>query len=419
MRSGRDIKDFSARQEVPRLMWVAESPHLNTGFGKVSRHILQGLAASGKYRILCVCKGHPPFVPTVCEERYLEIPVFPWQLDEERVRTCILNFKPDIVVAFGYPHSYHFLPGLKSAHPFKFVGYFSNDGAGIPRFWAPVVESMDLAITYSRCTQKGVRAVLPNKRTEMIYHGVDTSVFRPLEDREAIRQREGLGGRFVVGCVARNHPRKQIPILLRAFASFAAGKDDVFLCLHMAEHDTGWDLPELIRRFGIADKTCVSRYAMYGLGHPEQELNEIYNVFHVMVLPTLGEGFGLPILESMSAGVPVLATRCTACQELIKGGGETIKVAATTVLSNDNTQFFIADWQDLLAKLNRLHGDRELIRQYSEAGRNAALSLDWSRIIPKWIRALHSLAQSASGKTPARQELGQMEGSSERGLNLL
>lgn len=387
-------KRLRKREQLPRVMWIGESPHLNTGFGKVSGHIVRGLMKLGKYEILCLCKGHPPFIPLVREEHYVELPVFPWQEFEDRLVNCVRQFKPDVVVAFGYPHTYRCLPDLKSAHPFKLVGYFSNDGAGIPRFWVPVIKAMDLAITYSRSTEREVRGIIPAQPTEMIYHGVQTKTFRPLRKREEIREREGLGGKFVVGCVARNHPRKQIPILLRAFASFAEGKDNVFLCLHMAEQDAGWHLPELIRRFRIANNTCMTRYAHYGLGHAERELNEIYNIFHVMALPTLGEGFGLPILESMSAGVPVLATRCTACQELIGSGGQTIKAAATIVLSNDNTQYFVADWRDLAAKLNRLYADPELIRRYGQAGRKSALLLDWSRIIPRWIRILDTLALS-------------------------
>jgi glycosyltransferase involved in cell wall biosynthesis len=43
----------------------------------------------------------------------------------------------------------------------------------------------------------------------------------------------------------------------------------------------------------------------------DANLNEIYNLFDVMVLPTIGEGFGLPMLESMAAGTPVIATNFT------------------------------------------------------------------------------------------------------------
>jgi len=45
-----------------------------------------------------------------------------------------------------------------------------------------------------------------------------------------------------------------------------------------------------------------------------------------MVLPTAGEGFGLPILKAMAAGVPVIATGYTSCVELLEGRGKLIKV---------------------------------------------------------------------------------------------
>ncbi|NCQ29488.1 MAG: glycosyltransferase family 4 protein, partial [Armatimonadetes bacterium] len=48
----------------------------------------------------------------------------------------------------------------------------------------------------------------------------------------------------------------------------------------------------------------------------------IYNLFDVMVLPTMGEGFGLQFLEAMACGIPVVATDCSAVTELLEGRGE-------------------------------------------------------------------------------------------------
>ena len=63
---------------------------------------------------------------------------------------------------------------------------------------------------------------------------------------------------------------------------------------------------DLGQNFGIEQRTCISRLASVGQGVSRAELNQIYNLFDVFALPTAGEGFGLPIIEAMAAGVPVV-----------------------------------------------------------------------------------------------------------------
>jgi glycosyltransferase involved in cell wall biosynthesis len=54
---------------------------------------------------------------------------------------------------------------------------------------------------------------------------------------------------------------------------------------------------------------------------PDDQLRRLDNVFKATVLPGVGEGFGLPIIESLAAGVPVVATDCSACSALVRGRG--------------------------------------------------------------------------------------------------
>ena len=87
----------------------------------------------------------------------------------------------------------------------------------------------------------------------MIYHGVDTTVFAP-RDKVAAKKLVGVEGAFVVGCVAVNQQRKNLPALIKAFAEFAANKDDAILYLH-TQVAGYWDIEELVRRLGVEPKT--------------------------------------------------------------------------------------------------------------------------------------------------------------------
>jgi glycosyltransferase involved in cell wall biosynthesis len=226
--------------------------------------------------------------------------------------------------------------------------------------------------------------------------GVDPSVFRPLSDRDRVRAEAGLSGRFVVGCVARNLFRKQIPILIKAFAGFCRDHPDVFLYLHMDPDDQGWRLLEVLRRYGVADRAAFTRGLAGAAGVNDTTLNMIYNLFDVMVLPTMGEAFGLPLLEAMAAGVPVLATDCSAVPELVGDRGELVKVKDWLTLTWDGAEYAIADGDDLAQRLSRLHADGEARAEYGARGRAFALRMTWDHCASRWMALIdRHLAPSA------------------------
>ena len=266
------------------------------------------------------------------------------------------------------------------------------------------------------CSKYGhsvMSGALPGKKIAVIPLGVDGDVFRPLPDRVEVKRRLIPGGEdaFVVGCVARNQPRKQIPTLIKAFARFAHNKGDVFLWLHMAPQDVGWSLEELLDLHGLSGRSGFTSGLTPAIGLPDERLNEVYNAFDVMALPTAGEGFGLPLLESMAAGVPVLATDCSACAELVSGRGELIRVREF-VTGEANIERAIADEGHLAELLERLYRDRELRAEYGRRGREFAETMTWDRCAELWAELLEEVVADgpAARRSAARVSLAQTVG---------
>jgi glycosyltransferase involved in cell wall biosynthesis len=158
-------------------------------------------------------------------------------------------------------------------------------------------------------------------RPVYVPHGIDTTLFKPLPDREKLRTSCGVNnGEFVIGMNSANNDaiRKAIPEQMLAFAKFAQNHDDAVLTLHSGVHqDGGQDLEAVAENLGILDKVRVVDQYRYTAGQiTPQDLNEWYNVIDVLSAASYGEGYGLPIMEAQSTGTPVITTKCSSMEEL-------------------------------------------------------------------------------------------------------
>jgi len=242
---------------------------------------------------------------------------------------------------------------------------------------------------------------VPSKRIHRIYLGVNPQVFRPLPERERLKAHDRFRGKFVVGCVARNQPRKNIPALVSAFAQLCQRRDDLHLYLHMNPCDVGYDLVTLLRRYRLEGQADVSGPDS-SLDQPlaDEELNRLYNLFDVTVLPSNREGFGLPIVESLAAGVPVVATDYSACPELVRGRGELVRVLTKVTVGMNLIEHAVIDVDDLAARIEKLQQSPELVKRYSEAGVVFARSLSWDALMPQWLEVIRSGAGTAVETEP-------------------
>lgn len=369
---------------MKRILWVGDSPTLFTGFGRVGKEVLTRLHKTGDYEIVCLgwyYDGRP------YDSKALPFEILPTgnsEYGQNVLGQLIETRRPDAVISLGDVWMLSWIPNVPRPRTTRWIGYFPLDGEPLHASFAPVIKSMDVPVCYSQYAQRVIREFAPEIPTRLIYHGVDTDVFHPLPDKRRVKEEAGIGNRFVVGCVARNQPRKQIPILVKAFAEFARGKDDVLLYLHMAPQDAGWDIPSLLSRYRLQFKSYVSGVTPV-TGYSDDALNRLYNCFDVFALPTMGEGFGLPILEAMACGVPVVATGYSACVELVEGRGELIKVKELLTMGVNNIDQAVADADDLAAILERLYTDSALRETYGRQGRAFAETLDWDALMPQWV----------------------------------
>jgi glycosyltransferase involved in cell wall biosynthesis len=157
-------------------------------------------------------------------------------------------------------------------------------------------------------------------------HGIDTRVFAP---RDGARARLGLPeSAFIVGAVAMNKgvpSRKSLPLIIEAFARFRAMHPEALLYLHTeitGLFDEGYDLAALFAALDLGpDVVRVADQYRYRLD-PEgpEHMADLYSSFDVLLSPSMGEGFGLPVLEAAACGVPSIVTDFTAMSEVCGAG---------------------------------------------------------------------------------------------------
>lgn len=156
-------------------------------------------------------------------------------------------------------------------------------------------------------------------------HGIDTSVFRPM-DRDKIREKHGLTGKFVVGINGANNDaiRKGHPEQMLAFARFHSAHPDAVLAMHTGVHqEGGQDLEAVAENLGILDVTKIVNQYHYTAGYIQPpEIAEWYNMIDVLSECSYGEGFGLPVIEAQACGTPVITTRASATEETNPFGGQ-------------------------------------------------------------------------------------------------
>lgn len=186
-----------------------------------------------------------------------------------------------------------------------------------PEFAGRVREAIkraDAVIAISRATRDDILELFhaDEGKLRVIYGGVDER-FAPLKDSarlSSFRGRLGLRSPYVFALLPL-HPRKNVPGLLRAFSIF---KKTTGLPHSLILGGKDYGGRELLKEAGTLGISESFRYVGYV---PADDLPLFYNAADVFIFPSLYEGYGLPPLEAMACGTPVLASQAGSLPEVL------------------------------------------------------------------------------------------------------
>lgn len=300
--------NVAGEKKKSKIIFYGDSPTCATGFGQVSRNILPALHNSGRYEVDILginYWGDPHEYPFKIWPMAINNQRDPYgrqrlqqHLHDPRLDYDILFFLQDTFIL-------DFLPNLiaslkQSGKKFKSVFYYPVDG--IPKkAWIDAANCVDYPVTYSQFAHNMSSMVVPEiqERLRIMPHGVNPKVFFPASAAEVKQFRDQFFGtmsnRFIVTNVNRNQQRKDIPATIRAFKEFQKQRPESLLYLHMAAQDQGWNLPEVIKAFGldITKDVILPQNFAPSAGFPLNILNLIYNASDAVISTAVGEGWGL------------------------------------------------------------------------------------------------------------------------------
>lgn len=213
-------------------------------------------------------------------------------------------------------------------------------------------------IAISEASRQDIHQVfnVPLHKVTAVQPGVDTT-YRPLPaaDIHAFRKQNKLPERFILH-VGTLQPRKNIPVLLEALARL--GRPDLHLVLVGGK---GWLYDDIFRQVTVLGLEQQVHFPGYV---DDEQLPLWYNAAELLVLPSVYEGFGLPILEAMACGTPVVAA---ATSSLPEAGGEAARYFAPE------------DAAELADQLATVLDQPQVAAEMRERGLQQAARFSWAR----------------------------------------
>ena len=226
------------------------------------------------------------------------------------------------------------------------------------------VRDADAIIAISESTKQDILRVfhVPDHKVTVTYLGVDHSTFNPNAPRSAI---EKVKKKF---SITKNYifylgtiePRKNVDILLRAFQEVRRRTNREFQLVLSGK--IGWKVENLMKAIRALAESGDLVYTGY---ISEDEAAYLYNGAEVFVYPSQYEGFGIPVLEAMACGCPVIASNSSSLPEVVGDAG---------VLVEPNNM------EELSEAIVKVLHDGGLRRALKEKGIQRAAQFDWAKM---------------------------------------
>jgi FkbM family methyltransferase len=204
---------------------------------------------------------------------------------------------------------------------YHFSSYFNSatDASQYKRYMELSAKFADRIIAISEHNKKDIIQNLnvPETKIDVIYHGIDLVKFKKIYDDDILREfrnKYGMNREYIL-YVGTDFPHKNHKNLILAYKKLIEKMDDIDLILvgPSTSKEREKEIRTLVR--DTKDRIKILNYI------DDEDVVYLYNCARLFAYPSLYEGFGLPLLEAMACGVPIVASNETSIPEIVGDAG--------------------------------------------------------------------------------------------------
>jgi len=403
------------------ILFLSDHPLSTSGVGTQARWLISGLINTGKYTFRCFGGAikHDNYDTVVVNPDFIIKPTNGFG-DKALLRKTLAQVKPDALFLFTDPRFFIWAWEMEDElHQICPIVYWHLwDNPPWPDFNKPLYESTDLINCINYPTYEMVKERFP-ERTNYIPHAVPNDLYYPMPKDESLTFKKKLLGadrvdHFTCLYVSRNARRKMPSDILQSWKMFLEelekkhGHKNATLVMHTDPMDQeGTNLFQVIDVLGIKNNVMFSKDR---IGFNEMKL--LYNACDTIVNRSCNEGFGLPTLEMMMCGKPIIVLKTGGLTRQVEDpdSGEQFGIGmepeVRTMVGNHMVPYIYEDFvshktlRDSFMKMYEMGPDarEELGKRAME---RAKKEYDLTRVVTEWDKSLEKAIDDwKSGNTP-------------------
>ncbi len=330
-----------------KILTISDSPTLFSGLGKIHGQVIDGLINEGhEVKIygwhtydcseMQIIKNGKQLLPKFYKSRESLIEINHLPKGNEVQNACMVydiikDFNPDVILTIGDIFSFFYMHPLKMKCDFKIKWciYATVEHDELRSREVEVLKYADQIIVPTKFGQRVLESY--GFKSECIPYGLSEEFFQSKENSQEqkirLKAERNLQNKARFITVAQNTSRKNIPSLLLAISEIKKlnvfKKDSVEFYIHTNVTAIDqleaylYDLKGLVKKLNIEDLVVFPKEMSLFSAPDNQKLIEEYKASDYLISTTFMEGFGLPIIEAMSCGVPIISNAVSNIPEFL------------------------------------------------------------------------------------------------------
>lgn len=372
------------------ILFLGDSPSAAGGLSRIGRDLAVLVSRMDEFRVGFLGRGgiyssklpfaqynYPEYGGQWGEE-YLQQVWYDFAGEEKGIVFTIWD--PSRLLWFANPKGMPNEEWLKHPPYYKW-GYFPIDhegpGGKLSCLSEATLREYDRVLAYGQFGSGVISRTLDWKSAaEWLPHGINMDTFK-IRDGAAVRV--GLGVKekeTLIGCIMTNQQRKDWGLAFEIAALLKRQEPGVKFWFKVDSVDRHWDLRALAVDFGVEDRVIIDVDAL-----SDKAMSYMYSACDITMLPSLGEGFGYPIVESLACGTPVVHGLYAGGAELLPDETWAIEPIGYRYDTRNNCKrpvYDAADWvKAIIGGLAHGCWDKQEMR-------DSVKHLDWSNLYIQW-----------------------------------